>query len=139
MCDRRTYWRPRQPRSSHWRPLGLRRGRCATSTWAGRLHSVCTKCFFPPRCTFDVVFEHDKTWFGVHSTIRVFCVSSEFPSSLHPLYITNKQIYVRRQSAAGASTRPQHLSVVRWLRRSCAFNIHRGDSIVTILQSSEYR
>ena len=45
-CTRRTHWRLRQPRSSRWHRRGLRWGRCATDTLAGRFHAVCTKLFF---------------------------------------------------------------------------------------------
>ena len=83
-CARRTHWRPRRPRSSRWHRRELRRGRYATSTLAGRLHSICAKCLFPP-CTFDNL-RCDNACFELHYTV-VFGLSSKFSSTVLMLYI----------------------------------------------------
>ena len=76
-CARRSHWRPRRPRSSRWHRRGLRWERCATGRLAGRLHSVCDKCFISLLRTFGN-FRYDKTWFSVDFFIKCFVFRANF-------------------------------------------------------------
>ena len=84
-CTRRTHWRLRQPRSSRWHRRGLRWGRCATDTLAGRFHAVCTKLFFFSPSALDN-FMYGNTGCDVFSTI-LYLFSSKSPTIPHTLYI----------------------------------------------------